>query len=166
MTASAGEQTETTPLLNSTSPNQHSAQSTSTDIPFILPYVDRFLIQGLPSDDHWYPEGLSEGAERAAFQLLLLLVYKVTLKTKTHANNDDWEQWSEEAKHAASVLEVETRIVETWETFLNVPRSPAEVEQVLWKVNRLSEGPASLIRGTLLRIESPLLYTDLSLGSH
>ncbi|EKM60988.1 uncharacterized protein PHACADRAFT_247262 [Phanerochaete carnosa HHB-10118-sp] len=151
MNASAAEQTETTPLLSSRTRNRQSSLSNRIDSLRILPYVDRFYTQGLPLNGSWYPEGLSisAGADCAAFELLVLLAYKHMLRDLRHSLEDVWEQWSEETKRAASMAELESRIVATWNTFLNVPRSCKEVEQVLWKAHQLSDGSAESIRRTL-----------------
>lgn len=125
--------TETTPLLG------HGPRWTAPEpngqiaLPAIQSYLLRLQEQGISSPYEWCPDNLETEGARTAFKLLVLLVYKAALLQRNQSQQDLWEQWSEEAKDVAAVHAIEEKIQETWDTFFNVPRTAAEVEQVLWE---------------------------------
>ena len=128
--------TETTPLLGPHARDQRGAASRAHSeriLPAIQPYLSLFQSEGIPSNDNWCPDGLSAETDRTAFCLLVFLVYKAFLKQQTRTEQDFWEQWSEEVGDSASLRVIETRMEGIWEKFLTVPRTAADVNQVLWK---------------------------------
>lgn len=148
---SLAEHTERTPLLG---PVPHNGRPRATEIteaasaPPILPYVAQLHAQGLPPEDDWCPDSLTPEEDRTAFLLLVWLHYMETSKKRTWSVDDIWEQWSTETKDASATVAIEHRIKEIWDTFLGVPRAPAEVEYVLWRYFPLTRDELSpTIRG-------------------
>jgi hypothetical protein len=143
--------TETTPLLRSQAP--HSTRVTSETngrvvLPAVQPCLLRVQDQGTLSHDEWCPDGLTTEVARVAFVLVVLLVYKANLRQRNRSEQDLWEQWSDEVKGVANVCAVERKVVEMWDTFLNIPRTAADIEQVLWQEFPLRQNdPYSRIKG-------------------
>ena len=156
MTTSAQpEHTERTPLLQS-SPNNLRQIRTSAETPEsptsvcspILQYLAQFKTGELPPDETWCPESFTTEGSRTAFVLLVWLHYARHLQRRTPSINDTWEEWATEVKDSSTLLDVKQRITEIWTTFLDAPRTPSEIEEVLWRPFPLEgSGHSPLTRG-------------------
>ncbi|KIP12015.1 hypothetical protein PHLGIDRAFT_398647 [Phlebiopsis gigantea 11061_1 CR5-6] len=130
------ERTERTPLLQyNLHQDQLSTETTESPTrlsPPILPHLAQFKT-GLPLGDSWCPNVFTTEGGRTAFVLLVWLHYARLLQQRTQSVDDIWEEWDTEVRDSTALRNVERRITETWATFLDAPRTPSEIEEVLWR---------------------------------
>jgi len=118
--------TESTPLLAS-SPG---SRATNT-LPSIAEGLDFLQSQGV-RNFNFAEQSLSPFAAQTAYQLLLLLQWRASIRHYALNPEDIWERRVRQARLSSDVKVLEDRINSVWNDFIKEYRTPREIENVLW----------------------------------
>jgi hypothetical protein len=123
----SGQPTESSPLLVS-SPDIRA----SYRLPSIAEGLDSVQALGV-HHFNFGEQSLPDFATQTAYQLLILLQWRVVLRRQVLKNTKDiWERRNQQAKLASDMKVLEDRISSIWNNFIKEYRTPKEVEDVLW----------------------------------
>jgi hypothetical protein len=143
--------TETTPLMPQR-PVVHS-QNLPSSLPSLSPVVNHVRLHGIQAVDEdpslfalTHPASL---AQQTSFKIIVLSQLYILIKVpQTDVNADVWELWARDRRPSFDAEDLEQRIVNVWEEFLEVSKSTGEIEECLWSPFVQEEGKSLTIRGT------------------
>ena len=146
-----GEQpaTESTPLIlrRSTVHTQHPSHS----LPPLTPVVNRIRhhgIQSVDEDSSIFPSHPASLSQHIAFKMIVFSQLYILAKTLSMGvRTDVWEQWSGERAASLDAEDLQQRIINVWEEFLEFSRSTREIEECLWSPFTLEEDKFQTVRG-------------------
>jgi hypothetical protein len=104
-------------------PNNH--------LPSILEGIRAIQTEGV-SHFHSTEQSLSTASTRTAYELLVLLKWRVAIQNKALNKKDIWEYQDQRARLFSDTRVLENRINSVWNDFIGEYRTPKEIEDILW----------------------------------
>ena len=144
--------TESTPLIlrRSTVDTQYPSHT----LPPLTPVVNRIRHHGIRTvdeDPSLFFSYSASHSQQIAFKITVLSQLYIQAKAPSiGVHTDVWEQWSGEHVASLDAEDLERRIVDVWEEFLEVSRSTQEIEECLWSPFALEEGRSLTVRGVFI----------------
>lgn len=146
--------TESTPLILRHSPVH--TQRLSPSLPPLTPVVSRIRRHGIRTvdeDPSLFPTYSASLPQQIAFKVIVLSQLYIWAKAPSiGVRTDVGEQWLRERMASLDAEDLQRRIVNVWEEFLEVGRSTEEIEECLWSPFTLEEGKSLTVRGMVLQV--------------
>jgi len=144
--------TESTPLILRR-PTVHT-QLPSRSLPPLTPVINRIRLHGIQTvdeDPSLFPSHSASLSQQIALKMIVLSRLYILAKTPSMGvHTDVWEQWSGERAASLDAEDLQRRIIQVWEEFLEVSRSTQEIEECLWSSFALEEDRFHTVRGMFL----------------